>query len=200
MNPLECDALTAATLRLGVAIPVLYFAVQLLAMPFFAGYDPLSMPASLLGSDRSSLPAVFNLGAVALGMATVLVAFAFLRVSPALNVSPGLVWLLATAVLGSGLGSLWAGYFPLPDSRHGANPFGAAMFALPVLVAIAFWPQGQFRPALIAPLVIMLALVPLMGGATGLNLAAYGGLLQRVFALTVFFPLGLGAYLLMSRC
>jgi hypothetical protein len=74
------------------------------------------------------------------------------------------------------------------------------MFALPALVALAFWRQGQFRPALIAPLLTMLALVPLMGGATGLNLAAYGGLLQRVFALTVFFSLGLGAYLLLSRC
>jgi hypothetical protein len=38
-----------------------------------------------------------------------------------------------------------------------------------------------------------------MSGMTGLDTHAYRGLFQRVFALTVFVPIGIGAYVLARR-
>ena len=42
-------------------------------------------------------------------------------------------------------------------------------------------------------------MVPLMRGMTGLDAHAYRGLLQRVFTLAIFPPIGVAAYVLARR-
>jgi hypothetical membrane protein len=190
--------LTVTALRFGIAVPFLYFGIQLLAAPFFAGYDFVQMAASLLGSDRSSLPIVFNLGAVLTGFAAVVAALGFLRVFPVVKTQPILSWLTAIAVFCVGLSSLWAGIFPMPDPRHAENPFTIGLFVMPFVTLATFWNQPKLRMYLAACFVLFVGLVPFMSGLIAIDRQALEGALQRLLALAAFAPIGLVAHQLLK--
>ncbi|QJW93670.1 DUF998 domain-containing protein [Frigoriglobus tundricola] len=196
------DSITLRALWLGVAIPVLYYGSQAVAAPFFPGFSFFGTTASELGSDRSSDPAIFNVGVMVLGAASLLAAPAFLLAFRRFGVN----WLLAgattLAVAVSGVQALWAGYFPLPDPRHGGHPvFLVFVLALPVLLAASTWGRSDWRGRTyyLANLVLLVAMVPVMSRVTPLDTDAYRGLVQRVFALAIFPPLGVVSYLLIRR-
>ena len=66
----RCDGITLGLLGLGVAVPFLYYGVQLVAAPFFPGFSFLGTTASELGSDRSTHPSIFNAGTILLGVSS----------------------------------------------------------------------------------------------------------------------------------
>jgi hypothetical membrane protein len=186
----------------GIVVPVLYFGTQFLAAQFFPGYSFLSMVASLLGSDLASYPAIFNVGAIITGIATIIASVGFLLAFQQLGTNPLLTWLTSLAVLLNGLGSLWAGFFPMPDPRHGANPFAVGIFLFPLLLTFALWKRSHARPIkiyLIITNLLFLALIPIMSGASGINTQGYQGLLQRIAALVFFVPISVGSYFLMQH-
>jgi hypothetical membrane protein len=192
------DNLTVTALRFGIAVPFLYFGSQLLAAPFYPNYNFVQMEASLLGSDRSSLAMVFNVGAFLTGFAACVFAIGFLRVFSRIKIYPVLAWFSAIAVLGCGLSSFWAGIFPMPDPRHGANPFQFALFLMPFVLVVAFWRQVSFRPYFLAAVILFLGMIPVMSGLVGVDRGAFEGLLQRLLALAVFSPIAVGAFLLLQ--
>ena len=186
----------------GSVVPILYFGTQLLAAPFFPGYSFLSMVASVLGSDLAIYPAIFNLGAMITGLATILASVGFFLAFQHLGIHPFLTGLTSLAVLLNGLGSLWAGFFPLPDPRHGSNPFAVGIFLFPILLTFAVWKLGRATPIktyLIITNLLFVALIPIMSGVSGINTQGYQGLLQRITALLFFLPVSLGSYFLMRR-
>ena len=63
------DRITLSLLAFGVAVPLLYYGVQVVAAPFFPGFSFLGTTASELGSDLSTLPSIFNAGTILLGAA-----------------------------------------------------------------------------------------------------------------------------------
>jgi hypothetical membrane protein len=196
---LAINNLTVTALRFGIAVPFLYFGIQLIAAPFFAGYDFLGMAASLLGSERSSLPVLFNVGAMITGVAALIAAFGFLSAFAVLKVQPVLAWLTAIAVFLCGLSSLWAGIFPMPDPRHGENPFAIGLFVMPFVTLATFWNQSQIRKYFLVCVLLFLALIPFMSGLIAIDRSALEGLLQRLLALAAFAPIGLTAYQLLKR-
>jgi len=106
------------------------------------------------------------------------------------------------AVAVAGLASLWAGYYPLPDPRHGGHPaFLIAFLLIPFLLAADLWKSGPaaLKVYLAANLLLLVAMVPIVSGMTGWDTHTYRGILQRVFALTVFPPIGVAAYVLARR-
>jgi hypothetical membrane protein len=197
------DGITLGLLGFGVAVPLLYYGVQLVAAPFFPEFSFLGTTASELGSDRSSRPSIFNAGAILTGIAALVASVGFLRALRQLGAHPIPAWLTPIAVAATGLSSLWAGIFPMPDPRHGGHP--ALLFALisvPFVVAAALWRLGASRALKVyfaATIVLLLVMFPVMMGMIGLDTHAYRGLLQRVFALTVFAPIGVCAWFLASR-
>ena len=50
-----------------------------------------------------------------------------------------------------------------------------------------------------ATLVLLAVMVPVMSGVSGLDTHAYRGLVQRVFTLAVFPPIGVAAFVLARR-
>ena len=56
-------------LGFGIAVPLLYYGVQVVAAPFYSGFSFLSTTASELGSDGSTRPSIFNAGAILVGIA-----------------------------------------------------------------------------------------------------------------------------------
>lgn len=189
-------------LKMGMAVPFLYFGTQLFAAPFFPGYSFLSMPASLLGSDLAIYPAIFNTGAIITGIATLIASVGFLLAFQHLKANPILAWLTTIAIALNGLGSLWAGLIPMPDPRHGSNPFALGILLLPALLAVTLWKRNDARALkiyLVITNLLFIALIPVMSGIAGIDTRGYQGLLQRIVALVFFPPIGIGAYFLSKR-
>jgi uncharacterized membrane protein len=199
-------------LGLGVAIPLLYFGIQLAAAPFYPGYSFFGRDASTLGSDGSTAPWIFNVGALVLGAIKVAVAAAFLSTLPRAGVGRILSTSTALALASAGLGSVNAFLHPLPDPRHNdgmLSILGTGFVLLPILTTAVMWRLGARRYALIN-VIACLALIPLMTGLVqrvcmraGIDfsgfqsfLNGYHGLIQRVGAAVVFVPVGVVAHLL----
>jgi hypothetical protein len=209
--------ITALLLRMGIAVPFLYFGAQLAAAPFYPGYSFLSRDASTLGSPGSTLPAVFNIGAICVGIASLLAAWGFLRALRSFGVGKVLAWLTALALFSSALGDINAGLFPLPDPRHAHGVLatcGIGVFLLPFILPLALWKLvrgGRVAAYFVANLAALFALFPIMSGmvqrlaiSAGMNMQWYQsflnhdqGLLQRIFALIVFVPVAVSAWSLL---
>ena len=186
----------------GILVPIFYFGTQLLAAPFFPDYSFLSMEASLLGSDLAIYPAIFNIGAILTGIVTIIASVGFLLALQHLGTNRFLAWLTSLAVLLNGLGSLWAGFFPMPDPRHGSNPFAVGIFLFPILLIFSLWNRSNARPIkiyLIITNLLFIALIPIMSGISGINTQGYQGLLQRIAVLVFFVPISVGSYFLIKR-
>jgi len=186
----------------GIVVPFLYFGTQILAAAFFPGYSFLSMVASLLGSDLAIYPAIFNTGAIITGIATIIASVGFLIALPHAGTNRFLTWLTSLAVLLNGIGSLWAGFFPMPDPRHGSNPFTVGVFLFPILLTLALWKHSNARPIkiyLIITNLLFIVLIPIMSGVSGINTQGYQGLLQRIAALVFFVPISVGSYFLIKH-
>jgi hypothetical protein len=70
------NAITLA-LRMGFAVPFLYFGIQIAAAPFFPEYSFLARDASTLGSNASRLPALFNIGSLVVGIVRFIASWGF---------------------------------------------------------------------------------------------------------------------------
>jgi hypothetical protein len=195
--------LTLALLTAGMAAPLLYYGLQAAAAPFYPGFSFVGTTASELGSDLSPQAPAFNAGIILLGAATLLASAGFWRALRRLGASPALALPTSLAVAANGVQSLWAGLHPMPDPRHGGHPaFILAMILLPPLLTAALWRHSRSRVLqayLLATLALLAVMIPLMSGATGLDTHTYRGLLQRVFTLTIFPPIGVAAYVLARR-
>lgn len=192
----------AFALGSGIVVPILYFGTQLVAAPFFPDYSFLSMVASVLGSDLATYPAIFNTGAMITGIATIIASVGFFLALQQLGTNPFLAGLTSLAVLMNGLGSLWAGFFPLPDPRHAANPLVVGIFLFPILLTFAVWKLNHatfIKTYLIITNLLFIALIPIMSGVSGINTQGYQGLLQRITALIFFLPISVGSYFLLKQ-
>ncbi len=197
------DHLTLAALGCGVAVPLCYYGSQLAAAPFFPDFSLLGTTASELGSQLSTRPWIFNTGAILTGIAALVAAFGFLRALRSLGTNLILACLVSISIAITGVSSLWAGIFPLPDPRHGGHPaLLVAMLALPFVLTVVLWTLGVSRPLkiyLVATIALLLILFPVLSGMTRFDTHAFRGLLQRIFALTVFLPIGIGGCVLTRR-
>lgn len=196
------NRLTKVALHLGIAVPVLYFGVQLISAPFFPEYSFADHAASLLGSKLSTLPVVFNLGAVLTGSVGVVASFGFLRALQKIGAPWFFAWLACILLLLMAAGTIWAGVFPMPDPRHGANPFGVAFFAVPFLLPMALWRLSDSRALRIYFVVNVLlfgVLFSYKSGLINLDILSHEGFFQRILALIAFVPIGVSAYALGKR-
>lgn len=206
----------ARALAFGIAIPFVYFGVQLIAAPFYPGYSFLNRDASTLGSEGSTAPWIFNVGTLVVGLCEVVAAWGFLRGLPRVRASSVLAWVTCLALVSSALGGINAFLHPLPDPRHTEgllSTLGAGVLLLPVLTGLMLWrlrDRSLVTPALVLIALVWLAVIPIMSGlvqrvsvVTQIDmpgfqafLNAYHGVLQRVAAAAVFGPVAFAAWLL----
>ena len=183
-------------------VPLLYFGAQLAAAPFFPGYSFLTHSASMLGSDRSTLPQVLNTGAFLTGAAALMAAFGMNIALKALGAQTILRWLVTLAVASMGVSAIWASLFHLPDPRHNPGVLGAGIFLVPFVFPAALWRLSgvrRIRLYLIGNLLVFAGLACIMSGLTGIDLAHFGGLLQRCLAAVTYVPVGVVGWFLFSR-
>ena len=192
-----------ATLLPGIAVPLIYYGIQAAAAPAFPGFSFVGTTASELGSDLSLRANWFNVGIMVQGVATLVAAVGFLMALLRLRVHPALAVPTAAAVAMSGVQTLWAGFFPMPDPRHGGHPaFIIGMLLLPLLLTACIWSisrSGALRAYFLLTLLLLAVMFPVMAGLTGIDTQAYRGLVQRIFTLTIFPPIGVAAAVLARR-
>ena len=207
------DDIMSGTVRLalkaGVSVPVIYYGGQLVAAPVYAGYSFLAQVASELGSDSSSLPAVFNTSAFLTAAAMALAAWGYIEGLRRIGVGKVLAYLVSITLFSGAVGSLNVGLYPLPDPRHTSGALAlvsAGFFFLPILLLIAFWrvPDGRgVRRYLAANLVAHVLFFVVMMTSTGVDvvhefLVGNRGLMQRLSATTLFVPIGVCANVLLK--
>ena len=197
-------------LGLGVALPFVYFGIQLAAAPFYPGYSFLTRDASSLGSDGSTAPWIFNGGALLVGTLELVTAAAFLRAFTRGRIGMVLAWATALALASAAIGSLNAFLHPLPDPKHTEgllSVLGSGLVMLPLLLTAVLWRLGA-RGYAMFNILLCLVLIPILTGLVQrigmrahLDLDGYQtllngthGLLQRVAALLIFGSIGVVAY------
>lgn len=210
LKPMNSSAqfkLIQAGLAAAIAVPIIYFGAQLVAAPYFPGYSFAVMPASLLGTQDSQHPWIFNGGAILTGLAAFFAAYGLYwaaRMGTGQGSGTGILlrWLIAAGVAANGVMSVKAGLFPMPDPRHSSwGALVAFMVLTPILLLILSWAQPDAR-VLKAYLVLsdlfLLLLVPFMMGIIHLSWMP-GGTQQRLFAVVTFCPVGAVGYFFLRR-
>ncbi|HEV2205948.1 MAG TPA: DUF998 domain-containing protein [Candidatus Acidoferrales bacterium] len=188
---------TTLMLWAAVAMPLLYFGVQLAAAPFYPGYHFATDTASMLGTSASRHPEIFNGGAILTGIAGLAGAFGlFLGLRRA--AAHWLRILIAIGVLANGVLSVKAGLFPMPDPRHASWQF--LLFPIlitPALLLGATWRVLWLRIYLLVNVACLLCLLPAMMHQIAPIWPE--GTMQRLFALVIFVPVGVVAFALLQR-
>src|ERR1035441_9980890 len=95
--PLSQDRLTRVALGFGIAVPFFYGS-QFIAALLYPGYNFLSQSASQLGSDSARYPAVFNVGAILTGLATLAASWGFLRGLYGFGTPRALAWITTATI------------------------------------------------------------------------------------------------------
>jgi hypothetical membrane protein len=190
--------LTTLMLSAAVAVPLLYFGVQLIALPWYPGYSFATDTASMLGTAASLHPGIFNNGAILDGIAGVFgAAGLFLGLSSVAGKS--LRILVAIGVFSNGVMSLKAGLFPMPDPRHASWQFLLfPVLITPLLLLVATWRiSAWLRIYLIVNVACLLLLIPMMMHRMAPIWPQ--GTMQRLFAFVVMVPIGVVALVLLQK-
>ena len=204
-------------LMLGVSMPVIYFGVQFVAAQFYEGYSFARMDASELGTDDSTNPMLFNIGAICSGVAAFIVAWGVFATLKRKRNQLLVTWLTGLGIACLGIGSINAGVHPLPDPRHISGPLamlGLGMILIPFVVPMAVYNQEQPRlldlyfvanvAALIFVALFVSGMVQRFYGWAGLETASlqhflnnFSGVLQRITALAIYFPVSVCSIVLL---
>lgn len=205
-----------ASLSCGIAFPIVYFAVQFIAAPFYPGYSFFSDDASTLGSEGSQYPGIFNGASILQG---VLLLLAIPAVTMRLrSSSPLLVWVVLFTFFAGAAACFNAGIFPLPDQRHVSGVlagFGSFFFLLPFVLPFLFRsdPKARrFRVYAWANIAVMLSMIPIVSGliqrvagAWSIEMPRYQeflndnfGIIQRITAAVIIIPVGVLCWRLLS--
>ena len=190
--------LTMLMLWAAVAVPLLYFGVQLIAAPFYSGYSFASDTASMLGTSASRHPGIFNNGAILDGIAGLIGAGGLF-----LGLSGVARWwlraLIAVGVFCNGVLSVKAGLFPMPDPRHASWQFLLfPTLITPLLLLAATWRISVWlRTYLLVNAIALLLTLPMMMHRMAPLWPE--GTMQRVFAVVVMAPIGAVAFALLRK-
>jgi hypothetical membrane protein len=182
-------------------VPIIYFATQLAAAPFYPGYSFSHQFASELGTGPSRNPWIFNTGIFVTGLALIASAFGLFQSFRTIT-HLRLNLLIAVAVAYSGFCASKSGVFPLPDPRHGTNFGLTAPLLMPLLMLIAIWGKDHLLGLRRYLSFSVLLLVPVVLISEGTRSVAWLpiGTLQRLLALGTYVPAGVaGAYFLLRE-
>src|ERR1700722_9657345 len=184
-------SVTSLCLLAAAAMPILYFGTQMVAAPFYPGYSFSLQSESMLGTQFSRHPWIFNAGEILSGFAALGAALGLYRVFRR-KTHFLLGWLIGLSVACTGVICVKAGMFPMPDPRH--NSWGFLlnfMIITPHLMLIGLWKHSHssvVRAYLIFSILLLLVLslvAPWLGRGT----------LQRFIHVTTLVPVGVIGFL-----
>ena len=191
MLPLELLAL-----RVGIAVPILYFGTLFVAWLHDPGFSFVRQYASELGADGAPHPQVLNRGLYLVSAASLIAAFGYWRGLRRLGAGAIATRWTSCIVVLFGVAMGFAGFYPHPDWRH--SGFGTGFFLLggPAMLAASLWRRSEARALrryLISTNLVMLVMVLVLLGA---GRTAMAGLCQLLYTLAAIPWIGVGAHAL----
>ena len=180
-----------ALLVAAVLVPIAYFGSQVLAAPYFPNFSVLTTSASDLGSNLSSRPNIFNAGLLFTAVLAFFGSIGLVLTLPSFGANKLAASLLGLGLVSAGFASAWAGLHPLPDPQHGPGALGIGMFTEPFVAVWAAWrlqPARALRIILSFNAVAFIVCAVTISGVSGVDLLAFGGLVQKCLAMTSFAP------------
>ncbi|PWT92371.1 MAG: hypothetical protein C5B54_03645 [Acidobacteria bacterium] len=196
------DRLIYRAIAVGVLIPIVYYGLQLIAIPFAKNYNWIKQVASELGmTGISKVPAIFNLGKIFGTIPTWIAAFGFLFGLKQMGANRIAIWLTFLAMIAIALGDIQAGLFPLPDPRHeGIFLIGYPLWAFSFLAIVSSRPKSRgFKTYLIVNIVLTVLMITARIVLGESSLSQIQGLFQRIFAFFTIVPFGVAAWFLAQR-
>ena len=178
--------LTRMCLLAAAAVPLVYFGIQMVAAPFYPGYSFSLQSVSMLGTQFSREPWIYNVGAILIGFFAFGGAFGLYLVFRTKTSFP-LSLLIAFSVACTGVVCVRGGMFPMPDPRHSSwNVLQNLSIITPHLMLI-----GLLRRRENAALRIYLAIsVAFLFVLAPLGSRIERGTLQRLIDLGTLVPVG----------
>ena len=186
-------------LRIGVAIPVLYYLSVIIGSLFYPGYNHITQYASELGSASALYPVIFNAGIIAMGAVSMVAAWGFGATLIVMGRNRVLSVFSSILMALFGVSMIMGGSFPMPDERHGGYGLGLGIHLVPFLLVGMLWSLRPYRSLvifLIINAVFMELMFAIMMGAGGLVTLKNVGLFQRLYSLTAFPWIGIVYYVL----
>lgn len=173
-------SLTGVCLLAAAAVPILVLGTQIVAVPFYPGFNFSRLSVSMLGTRFSREPWIFNVGEILAGLAALAGALGLYRSFR------GKTYVLLSVLIGfsvaaNGVMTLKAGMFPTPDPRHNswALLFNFAVLT-PFLLLIGLLKQrgsAALRIYLVFSVLLLLLLIPFiprLGRGVAQDLIAVG--------------------------
>jgi hypothetical protein len=194
--------IVSITLLCAVAVPFAYFGSQAIGSVFCPSCSVMRDVASILGSDVSSKPEVFNIGIVVAGFLATAGAVGLFKGLRLFQVHAVLCIVAALSQISFAAGSFWAAVHPLPDPRHDPGALSAGMFMAPfvaVLLALRLPGARSLRITCSLFLLGFLWVASIHSGVLPTNRVAYEGALQRAGALAMLAPHSIIAFWLFIR-
>lgn len=188
--------LEALSLRVGIAVPVLYFGSVFVASLFYPGFSFVRQYASELGADGAPHPQILNVGLMLVGLAAMFTAFGFWRALRSLNagaIPKRWTWCIIAMF---GVAMWFAGFYPHPDWRHSGFGLSFPLLGGPAMLAAALWNRNEAKMLnryLICTNIFMVAMVAIMFG-TGRT--QFAGLCQLLYSIAAISWMGVSAYML----
>jgi glucan biosynthesis protein C len=198
---MHCSYVSTALLC-AVAVPFAYFGAQALGSFACPSCSVFRDVASVLGSDISSKPEVFNIGIVVAGALATAGAVGLFKGLGHFQVHVVLRVAAALSLISFGAGSFWAAAHPLPDPRHDPGALSVGMFMSPfvaVLLALRLPGARSLRVTCSIVLVGFLLVASIHAGTVPMSRVAYEGALQRAGALAMLAPHSILAFWLLKR-
>jgi hypothetical protein len=187
-------------LLVGVAVPILYFGIVLVASATWPAYSHVTQYVSELGSADAPYPWLFNAGILATGAAAVVAAVGMLRHFLAeARPASGSVASLALAAWGAGM--LFGGWFPMPDPRHNGYGLIMGIAVLPMALMLALRGRVGVGVKLFLAVwqVATAALLAVLFGVGSLVTLDNVGLWQRALAVAMIPGIGVACGILAAR-
>jgi hypothetical membrane protein len=168
------------------AVPAVYFGIQIVAAPFYPGYSLSLQSVSMLGTQFSREPWIYNVGAMLTGFCAFGAALGLYLVFRTKTSFP-LSLLIGISVACTGIVCVRGGMFPMPDPRHSSwNVLQNLTIITPHLMLI-----GLLRRRESAALRIYLALsIAFLFVLSPLSSWLERGTLQRLIDVGTIVPIG----------
>lgn len=188
--------LASLLLRIGVLVPIVYYAALAAASLAWPGYNHMTQQISELGTAASPQHQIFNYGLMATGALAIIGGLgAFLGMR---RLGSGIILPVLTAVaIGIGGAALiMAGLHPMPDPLHNAHNLGLVVLAAPLLMFLGLTDRSDMSGVKTVLILSFLAGIALLGimmnwGHFNLMTPANAGLYQRGQTLAILPWMGL---------
>jgi hypothetical membrane protein len=177
-------------LGMGIAFWLIYLLNLIVLGAISPGYSHMRHQVSHLGTVDFPYHYIFNTVIILSGLLLIPTGMGFYYSVKRIAGRKVLAFVIGILVGISSIGCFFAGFYPLPDPRHGGYGIGTILFLAPPFLTWAFWKIRGTRFLILyqfISFILMIITFLILTGVGGLINGLNAGLFQRLFILIGIF-------------